>query len=88
MPLAIRFGEVRTADEPSSWVVYLDHLSRDGGRAVLWGFARRTDAEIALRVLPETGIDWSAPEPELRRQWYEYGGREAVKRYVCERLQW
>lgn len=89
MSLQIAFAEV-TAEESRevfapAWVV----LTRSQDPPVLaWPFATRIDAEIALRVLPDTGIDFDAPHDEFDRQWAAFGGREAVMEFICKRLRW
>jgi hypothetical protein len=91
MGLAVQFGKLRTVEAPASWYVYANHFPKvrgDAGSAFVWGFARKTDAEIAMRVMPLTGINWNLTKDELRPQWEAYGGREAVMKFVCEHLQW
>ncbi len=73
---------------PPSWVVNAFLQPQTEPSVVAFGFARRKDAEIAARILPETGIDFGAPYNEFSQQWIDFGGRDAIRKFVCERLQW
>lgn len=95
MGLQVVFGETLDRNNQykslgDSWRVCLDHAENEFGNGVvvMHGFARRADAEIAARVLPKTGIDFDADLREIRRQREAFGGEEAVKKFVCEHLQW
>lgn len=57
--------------------------------AVLWGFGRLRDAEIAMHILQtKTEIDWDADELTIREQFDAFGGREAARKLIAEHLQW
>lgn len=75
--------------EPLSWIVRLAD-PREVCAAILWGFARKVDAEIAKRFLDSTGIDWSLPSEPMWRQCAENGfpTREKLMEAACEHLQW
>lgn len=95
MGLKVVYGPTFDSDngEPisRSWKVVLDHLDKANGRSVVvaWGFGRRRDADIAKAVLPQTGIDWDCDDVnEIRRQYISFGRHEAIKKFVCEHLQW
>lgn len=72
---------------PASWQVVLDGLPIVNN-VLLFGFARKQDAVIAVTVMRTLPLDWDAPEEELRRQWRAYGGRDEVMKEVCQHLQW
>lgn len=91
MGLDVGCGHVHDLDGTGlgeSWYVMLTQFDQLNCVA-LPGFARRTDAEIAVRVMPQTGIDWDETSAdELRRQYKKFGGRKAIMKFVCEHLQW
>lgn len=86
--LSVSYGDVFNSDTGQlineSWRVTIGQ----GKLCALHGFGRKKDAEIALRVLSETGIDWESPEDELFEQYYDRGGFTKLMELVCERLQW
>lgn len=61
---------------PPSWLVSFEES------ALVWGFGRQQDAEIARKVLEETGIDWS---DEYHPKYLILADRMKL---VCQYLQW
>lgn len=85
MGLAVSFDSPGD-DIPVSWTVVADHFS--GASVFLYGFARKADAIIATKAMQQLEMDWDASPEIIKKQWDSYGGRDAVMKYVCERLQW
>lgn len=92
--LAVSLDEIELGDTvlPPSWQVEVAGIPiSDGeGSAILWGFARRVDAELAREFLSGLAVDWSAPSAEMWRQLKTagYPTREALMEAACQRLQW
>lgn len=93
MSLRVSDGPVASGGvilKDTGWQVYAFVPSSGRARAILHGFGRQKDAEIAVKVLKTMAIDWNAPKPEFWQQCEAagYPDRASLMRAVCEQLQW
>jgi hypothetical protein len=90
MGLAVTFGASeyckRNAIKPASWRVSIVQLDL----FFIEGFARKTDAEIAMAVLNDTSVNWDGDQASVLADVVrEFGGsRKNVMKHVCQYLQW
>lgn len=91
--LYVRFDLVEDELErplgPQSWCVSVDDPSTTF-TALLWGFARQKDAEIAMQFLAGLPVDWMASRRQMWRQCAAagYPDRPSLMKAALERLQW
>jgi hypothetical protein len=94
MPLEISWDYIEDLDEPPSWLVGVRFGGCSEIAALVWGFARRKDAELGMKAISDTGIDWS-DQSAAGEQAKERAGsgdrnkiRQWLRRIACEALQW
>lgn len=84
--LVVFQGLVNEQNEPT-WKVSLGYGNDD--YAVVYGYLRKKDAEIAMHALYDSGIDWTCDRETLIKQARErFGTRKEMERWVNEHLQW
>lgn len=59
-------------------------------RGLVWGFARKKDAEIGMKALQKLSVDWSSSPQQIADELSRIGitDFEQLKKIACEDLQW
>jgi hypothetical protein len=73
---------------PDSWCVLLHQGARADRGVIVWGFASKRDAEIAMASLAATSIRWSGELQEVIADVKKFGGLKELRRCAVQNLPW